>query len=886
MPETVELRDLRPPLLSSPPPEIADSKQALDDGQLRLVLLRLGSISRDEYYDTNLDTTDVYQLESVRYMVNKVEGLEIDHAVAIIRDALADHIDDVNFPADEYRMLQRLLEGKYDDEITNDEKPYLSVVDRELQLRLEAALIRYHLPYPEVRAITDPYDDPTMPVDTLRAFVIGLGWTVVGLVINNFFVHRMPLIRLLAHTVQLLIMPTGKLWEKYVPNRIVSIGGRRVDLNPGPWTYKELMLATIMYLCSAGTPYAVYNIVVLKLKQYYNMDWVSWHYQLVLALLTQFLGFGFAFLMKKVCVYPAKAIWPTILPTIALNRALIAGDDDTLGPRVVHGWKMSRYHFFFVVATLSFAYNVMPSYLFTTLLSFNWPTWFSSNNIHLANVTGFHTGLGLNPWPTFDWNVADSASCLTIPFFTYVNQYIGLITAFVCILLVYYTNSKWTAYIPINSNGLYDNKGGRYDISRILDDKLRFSNDKYTAYSPPYYLAANLVLYGAYFCLYPFAILYNFINEWLLVRQSFVHIGRTLKGLFQRRLTSEPDDHGLSQMHDPHCDMMLKYPEVPDWWFVAILVLSTLLAIAGVWFYPVQTPVWGIFFTIAINFVFLIPLTLIALVTGFSFGLNVLVELIVGYAIPHLGLALITLKAYGYNIDSQALNYITDQKLAHYAKLPPRAIFSGQILSTLVLVVIALIITNWQIAHVPDLCTPTQKDKLSCPGALTYFYSSVQFGSIGPAKVFSGLYPVLKWCFVLGAVLVGPCLWFKRKGPPTLARYFNPTVILGGFLVFAPYNLSYYTAGLYLSYAFMYYIKTHYLLWWEKYNYILTSALSAGVAFLAILLFFTFQYNGHEPQWWGNLAHKVGIEGTGGVSWLNATTAPDGYFGLRHGHYP
>ena len=71
---------------------------------------------------------------------------------------------------------------------------------------------------------------------------------------------------------------------------------------------------------------------------------------------------------------------------------------------------------------------------------------------------------------------------------------------------------------------------------------------------------------------------------------------------------------------------------------------------------------------------FLIPLTSIASVTGFSFGLNVLVELIVGYAIPNSGIALITLKAYGYNIDSQASNYITDQKLAHYAKIPPRAI--------------------------------------------------------------------------------------------------------------------------------------------------------------------------------------------------------------------
>ena len=81
----------------------------------------------------------------------------------------------------------------------------------------------------------------------------------------------------------------------------------------------------------------------------------------------------------------------------------------------------------------------------------------------------------------------------------------------------------------------------------------------------------------------------------------------------------------------------------------------------------------GDFFTIAINFVFN-SLNINCIRHGFSFGLNVLVELIVGYAIPNSGIALITLKAYGYNIDSQASNYITDQKLAHYAKIPPRAI--------------------------------------------------------------------------------------------------------------------------------------------------------------------------------------------------------------------
>jgi OPT family small oligopeptide transporter len=865
--------------------KIGSNDNQLSSNELKLVLLRLGVISDDEY--GNINCEDVYIPKQARFMIEKIENLSISDSISIIREALVEHLGDVNFLNEDYCLLETLINNIPESEakISNIDplpnyknKTYLQLINWHLQIRLEASLIRYHSPYPEIRAITDPYDDPTIPVETLRVYVIGIFWTIVGAIINNFFVHRMPSIRLSSHTVQILLLPCGKLWQRYMPKKVLRLGRYSFQLNPGPWTYKEMMLTTIMYSCSAGTPYSIYNIFVMKLDRFYGLKWVGFSYQLILSLSTQFLGFGFAMVMKKVCVYPAKALWPTILPTIALNRALLNEEEIN---NHVYGWKISRYSFFCIVCIASFVYNIIPSYFLTSISNLNWPTWFNINLIHLANVTGSNNGLGLNPFPSLDWNILDSSNCLAIPFFTYVNQYIGSIIAFVVILIVYYTNNKWTGYIPINSNRLFDNKGEVYDVRKILNEKRFFDNDRYQNYLPPYFSAANLVLYGAYFALYPFAILYHFITEWTSIKSSFKSIGEAFLDSFK----FEKDPHYLRNNTDPHCEMMSQYDEVPDWWFMMILLTSTALALAGVIFFPVDTPVWGIFFTIGINFFFLIPLTSIASVTGFSFGLNVLVELIVGYSIPNSGLALITLKAYGYNIDSQASNYITDQKLAHYAKVPPKSIFKCQILSTFISVFVALFIANWQIENVEDICAPHQRDKLSCPGATTYFYSSIQYGEIGPAKVFSGLYPILKWCFLLGVILVFPCIWFKKHGPRIVKRYFNPTIVIGGFLVFAPYNLLYFTGGLYLSYIFMYYIKGNYLLWWEKYNYILTSALSAGVAFSAIILFFVIQATGY-PNWWGNRLNQLGIEGTSGVLWLNATLAPDGYFGLRKGQFP
>ena len=64
--------------------------------------------------------------------------------------------------------------------------------------------------------------------------------------------------------------------------------------------------------------------------------------------------------------------------------------------------------------------------------------------------------------------------------------------------------------------------------------------------------------------------------------------------------------------------MMRAYPEVPEWAYLIIVVISLVLAILCVKLYPAQTPV-GYFFALGINFVFLIPLTTIYARTGFAF---------------------------------------------------------------------------------------------------------------------------------------------------------------------------------------------------------------------------------------------------------------------------
>ena len=62
------------------------------------------------------------------------------------------------------------------------------------ELKTEAAMLKYHSPYPEVRSVTDPFDDVNAPVETIRAYVLGMCFMAGCTALNSFFSPRQPAI--------------------------------------------------------------------------------------------------------------------------------------------------------------------------------------------------------------------------------------------------------------------------------------------------------------------------------------------------------------------------------------------------------------------------------------------------------------------------------------------------------------------------------------------------------------------------------------------------------------------------------------------------------------------------------------------------------------------
>ncbi|CCH42883.1 Oligopeptide transporter [Wickerhamomyces ciferrii] len=837
--------------------------------------------------DINHDNKDDLTFD-LKFFLDKVINITNEKVLNIYAKTYEDHQGDANFPIHDWNFIESVINNK----INIDENSQIN-----FEAKLLAVLIHYHSPYPEVRAVTDLVNDLNEPIETIRSWTLAIIWLIIQSGIKEFFAHRFPSISLTNSVISILLYASGKLWEYVIPNVTINFFGKKLQTNPGPYSFKEQMFASLMTSVASANVYVSYNIVTQV--KFYHQNWLTFGFQFLLVMSTQLMGFSFAGILRKFVVYPVRSMWPTILPSIALNRALLKPERK----ENINGWKISKFNFFWTAFGSMFLYFWIPNYLFQALSTFSWITWIKPYNFDLSMITGFNSGLGLNPVATFDWNIITSLiSPLVLPFYVSVNVFGGMVVSFFVIVGIYYSNYKWTGYLPINSNGIFTNEGTSFKVEKVLTNGL-LDNEKYQNYSPPFYTAANIVLYSAFFMFYPFAFLYNTVKEWKTIQFALILMYENAKesiqsiknGEFFKKKNNDEKDHSkglaastLAKFEDPHSKMMAKYKEIPDSYYWAILVISLVLAILCVKVYPdTKTPVWGIFFTVGINFVFLIPLCILLSVTGQQMGLNVLVELIVGYALPGNGVAMMTLKALGYNIDGQADNFISCQKTAHYTRIPIRSVFRGQLIGTIIQAFVFLGVVNWSMSNIEGMCDPKQPQKFTCASERTFYASSVLWGVIGPKKVFDGLYPTMKYAFLIGFLVALLFIAIRKFAPKFLPNNFEPSVFITGFLNWAPYNFSYIITGMYFAFFFSHYIKRRYIAWFEKYNYVLSAALDAGVAFSAVIIFFAVQYHPKYVDWWGNNVTAWGIEGGEGQQSLYDITLTDrGYFGPERGHLP
>ncbi|KAH0093713.1 small oligopeptide transporter, partial [Aureobasidium melanogenum] len=675
-------------------------------------------------------------------------------------------------------------------------------------------------PYPEVRAAVRNYD-VDLPCNTIRMWVISLLMTTIGSGLNMLFSLRSPSITITSYVAQLIVYPVGLAWDKVMPNRQYTTFGVKWNLNPGPFNFKEHAMIVIMANASFGTGVGYFTDILQAQRGFYKFNW-GWGFGVLVALSTQCVGFGLAGLFSRWLVEPAPMIWPQDLVNCAFMYTL--HDNSKTDPAKTNGWSISRYRWFFYVFLGSFLYYWFPGYIAQFLSVFAFPTWIAPNNVTVNKVFGGFSGMALLPI-TFDWTQITGYvfSPLIPPWHAIGNTLIGLVVFYWIVAAGVHFSGTWYAdYLPFSTSSSYDNTASTYNVSRILTPQITLDLKKYEEYSPLFLSTTFALCYGL-----SFAAISAVVVHTVLFHGKFI---------LDRWRRSRDD------MRDVHQEMMDKYPKVPAWWYIVLLLICIGLSFATIYAYPTEMSWWALILAFIISFVWFLPIGFIQAITNVQLGLNVFTEFLIGYMQPGKPNAMMLFKTYGYITMTQGLAFTQDMKLGHYLKVPPKTMFMGQLIATIWSCIVQLAVFEWAFGGgIKDLCALHQVNHFTCPGGRVFYNASVIWGVIGPARMFSGdaTYKNLQWFWLAGAA--APVIFFfaAKQWPKSPIRFLSAPLIFGGTGQIPPATpLNYLSWGI-VGFIFNKWIRNRYRGWWMRFNYITSAALDSGLAISTILIVLT-----------------------------------------------
>ncbi|KAI9351832.1 OPT oligopeptide transporter protein-domain-containing protein [Zopfochytrium polystomum] len=574
-----------------------------------------------------------------------------------------------------------------------------------------------------------------------------------------------------------------------------------LTLNPGKFNHKEHALIYVACSTAAYPAYALYNIIGQK-------------YQLYQADLT-----------TVACVF------------FGIVTQCFGGNADGK-------LKLSRFSFFWIVTGIMFVWEffplfIAPIFVSISLLCYMAPKLSENSTIPHSYSAKVLRGLG-SAAPngglgflaiSFDWSVVGYQAPITTPLWALLNQILGVwFMLYVVTPLVWVNNGfgkdfemgtnpidgpNGTGRFPLgfslNSPALFDNNG-TYVASRSLVDKatLTLKEATYNKLAP--------VRITAYFAV-------EYLASFIVFIAALVHVGLWYGADIWRRFRTA--------IRDPRHWGGFDLP----WWGV---ILGLLLAVVSI-----------------------IPIGTIQAISGQQIGLNVMSEFLIGLILPGRIAAVMSFKTLSYMSMYQGLLLVADLKLGHYLKIPPRAMFTVQLVGTILAVVINVFFSF----NIYESFGRSEKEEYIVPGDATsgkiwklqsaeppagwsatnfnvFLNAGAIWGAIGPARFFGpgSPYVATLWGFLVG--FVAPFFpWVMHKFYPNGFWHLVNIPILAVFPVQVGAFRSDMITPLVLGIVVNYFIKKYQHDWWKKYAYVMSAAFDSGTAIAITVTFFAFTFN-------------------------------------------
>ncbi|KAH6896912.1 OPT oligopeptide transporter protein-domain-containing protein [Thelonectria olida] len=691
-------------------------------------------------------------------------------------------------------------------------------------------------------------DDTTLPCLTVRMWVIGMAFCLVGTGVNTLYTFRFPSITLSQSAIQFLAYPIGKAWEYVLPDWGITLFGRRHSLNPGPFNYKENMLIYILANLSFQTRLSA--DVLTEQRVFYGLK-LGWGFEILITFATVLFGFSIAGLSRSLIVEPKNLVWPGILGNTALNAALhTSNKEDESGSQ----WKASRYKFFLIAFFVSFVWYWFPDFIFPALGYFTWVCWIAPKSPVVNQIFGMKSGIGLLPF-TFDWaQIAYTGSPLVVPTWAILNILAALVFwIYIITPALYYTNTWQSAYFPVQSNSIFDNQGKTYNVSKVINKAEGFTLDleKYHNYSD-IYLPTTYALNTSglsFACI-------SSLFVWLFLEKR-----HELKKAIESTGIAAVLSKGKKKEKTPAESVQPDYEATPPWWYGVSTLVSIGVGIFACQYYPVQLHWYGVLLALVVSAIFFIPLALVCATTNLHVKIDVFCRIIAGYIWEGKVLANIWFFDLGYITGIKGLWFAQDLKLGVYCNIPPRHLFAVQAVGVVVSTLSQVAVLNWALEHIPHICTAKAENGFTCPFSKTHFNTSMVWGALGPRRFFApgSMYRPLLWFFLVGAILPVVVFALKKKFPKTrwLHKIHVP-LFLGGLNYIPPASGTNYGSWAIVGLVFGLWVKRYAKRWWMKYNFVLSSALDCSLAIAGIVIFFAIFYTGASDglNWWGTTVYK------------------------------
>ncbi|KAJ3218186.1 hypothetical protein HDU67_006448 [Dinochytrium kinnereticum] len=553
---------------------------------------------------------------------------------------------------------------------------------------------------------------------------------------------------------------------------------------------------------------------------------------------------------------------------LSRNRAT----SDPTFPSVRSAWGISRFRFYWIMTGVAALYHLLPNYIMPILSAVSVLCYFAPimPNPRMANFLGSAMpdgGIGLFSL-SFDWSVIAPLAPITSPLWALLNQVFGLWLILWFLTPIFWSRNAFGIDQKLGTDPTQGPNGTDslfiYPYGRTLNSIDLFNKNGTAISARNFVFRQNLTLNIPYYeSQRPIYITTFFAIEYsagfVAFSASLVHAALWYGKDIWHRFSSAMKE---LDAHDLHARLMDRYPDVPDAWYAGLLLVNAIAAICVCQFGGFDLPWWGVVLGLALAVVSILPIGIIQAISGQQIGLNVMSEFIIGLILPGRIAAVMAFKTLSYMAMYQGLLLVSDLKLGHYVKVPPRSMFIAQLVATVMSSIINVFVAfRIYESFGRDLGVRLKEDDLSSPylwriqsdpplgwtanNYNIFLNAGAIWGAIGPARFFGPGSPYFGTLlgFVIG--LLAPIIPYllHRAFPNSYWHLVNVPLIAivpGSGVGSVRSDL---ITPLVIGILMNYFVKKYRHGWWRRHSYVLSAALDSGLAISLTFVFAAFHGN-------------------------------------------